>query len=214
MILGQSGGWLRGLGLNVAIEFHVDGVTGSALNGFGHRGFWCWSRWSFVGELLLDLQVGVDGVHAEVEIRAVLLVVLRANVRTRFFRWGEDIGRGATLNGHDNNYYQNGNIVKSCRHAKAGEIRSSSAQIFFFSALFLVIDFLQTTLSLFRSRKSGNWPLLTGGRSTLDDERVSVKPMLNSVELILLFSGHELFFFSRKEAFARLFALAVENVLC
>lgn len=155
MVLGQRGGWLGGLGLYIAIEFHVDGVVGSTLDGGFRDWLWCWSWRCLIGELLLDLQVGVDGVHAEVEIRAVLLVVLGANMRTRFFCWSENVGRGATLNGHDNNYYRNGNIVKSCWHAKAGEIRSSSAQIFFFSALFLVIDFLLTTLSLFSFAKIG-----------------------------------------------------------
>lgn len=107
VVLGQFGGGLGGLGLNIAIELHVHGVVGSALNGLGDD-FRSGGRRCLIGELLLDLQVRVDGVHAEVEIRAVLLVVLGANMRTRFFGWGENVGRGATLNGHDNNYYLNG----------------------------------------------------------------------------------------------------------
>lgn len=210
VVLGQCGGGLGGLGLDVAIELHVDGVVGSALNGLGDD-FWGRGGRSLICELLLDLQVGVDGVHAEVEIRAVLLVVLGANVRTRFLGWGENVGRGATLNGHDNNYCSNGNIVISCRHAKAGEIRSSSAQIFFSPHFFLLSIFSNNFVTFF-ARENREIGILTGGLSTRDDERASFKPMLNSVELILLLSGHELSF-SRSEAFSRLVALTVENVL-
>lgn len=103
MILRQSSSWLSWLGLNIAIHFVVDPIT-------------CWlllmrfgSRWRLMldrcfSKLLLDLQVRVDGVHAKVEIAAVLLIVLWANMWTDLVGWSENVGRSATLNG------QNGNI--------------------------------------------------------------------------------------------------------
>lgn len=103
MILRQSSSWLSWLGLNIAIHFVVDPIT-------------CWlllmrfgSRWRLMldrcfSKLLLDLQVRVDGVHAKVEIAAVLLIVLWANMWTDLVGWSENVGRSAALNG------QNGNI--------------------------------------------------------------------------------------------------------
>lgn len=147
VVLGQCSGWLGSFCLNVSIVLHVDGVGYSTLCWLGGSFGRCRCRRCFIGELLLDLQVGVDGVHAEVEVGAVLLVVFGANVRTGFFGWGKNVGRGATLNGHDNNYDMNGN-VKSCRHAKAGEIRSSH-KFSFSPHFFLVIDFLRNFVKIF-----------------------------------------------------------------
>lgn len=101
MISGQSGRWLCGLCLDVAVHLVVDAIGCSVLLGLG-------SRWSFAfsrrrSELLGHLQIGVDGVHAEVEIRAVLLIVLGANMRTRFFGWRKDVGRSTALNGQNRN---------------------------------------------------------------------------------------------------------------
>lgn len=105
MVLWQSGSWLSGLGLNVSIELVVDSIFGQMrvmmlLLWLSDRSSCNW-LWFGGSELLLDLQVRVDCIHAEVEIGAVLLVILGANMRTSFFSWCENVARSATLDGHD-----------------------------------------------------------------------------------------------------------------
>lgn len=98
MIGWQSGRWLGSFGLNVTVHLVVDSITASCLLRFGGSG----SIVSvLVSELLLNLQVGINCVHAEVEIRAVLLVILWANMRLLLLSWGEDVGRSTALNGQN-----------------------------------------------------------------------------------------------------------------
>lgn len=103
MILRQSSSWLSWLSLNIAVHFVVDSITCCWLLLIRF-----WSRWRLMldrcRKLLLDLQVRVDSVHAKVQIAAVLLIVLWANMRTDLVGWSENVGRSAALNG------QNGNI--------------------------------------------------------------------------------------------------------
>src|SRR5690349_4546227 len=106
MVLRQGGSRLSWFCLNISIELMIDSIFGQMrfdlLLSFGDRSsYWCF--WLGFSELLLNFQVRIDGVHAEVEIGAVLLVILRANMRTSFFSGSKNVGRSTTLNGHDDN---------------------------------------------------------------------------------------------------------------
>lgn len=81
MVLWQCGSWLSWLCLNVSIHLEVDAVRNGGL--LRLRGLW--GVVSFFGsrKLLLYLNVRVDSIHAEIEIRTVLLVILGTNMRLR-----------------------------------------------------------------------------------------------------------------------------------
>lgn len=99
MISWQCRRWLSSLCLDVAVHLVVNLVAATLLLLLWLGGGSCLCFGSWLGELLLNLQVGVDGVHAEIQVGAVLLVVLGANMRTRLLGWSENVRRSATLNG-------------------------------------------------------------------------------------------------------------------
>lgn len=184
MVLWQGCRWLGWLCLNVAIVLVVDSVFRQVrfmmLLWLGNRSGNNCDRCFRLGfrELLLHLQVRVNGVHTEIEIGAVLLIVLGADMWTSFFRWTENVARDAALNGHkalDEN-------VITCRHAKALNLDHHTRTKF--SSFHFLFRFCYRFSAKFSIHK--NLRTLTGGRRTLDEERASDNPMLNSVELILM----------------------------
>lgn len=104
--------------------------------------------------------------------------------------------------------------MKCCRHAKAAKLDHHSHNFSFFSLLFhffLVIDFLR--ICHFSTAKICKLKL-TGGRRTLELGTVeSVKPMLNSVELIVNALIHWNYFYLTERWFLRFDCLTVQNVV-
>jgi hypothetical protein len=97
MVVGwQIGLWSADRDVAVGLCFDWSGNSSWwSFNWSSSNGRW---RWLSDRELLLHLDVRIDCVHAEVEVRAVLLVILWANVGTSLLSWRENIGASAALN--------------------------------------------------------------------------------------------------------------------
>ena len=129
---------------------------------------WFRSRWR---KLLLHLDVWIDGVHAEIEIGRILLIVLWTNMRTGLRSRCENIAGATSLT--DKNGWD-AHLDKFTR--LSSEIKPWTRTIFLFSLDSLSIFYCEF-VTFFR-----NFLWLTGGFETLEDDFSPAKPMLNSVE--------------------------------